>query len=99
MGLKNPYYIEYLSNEMTRRAEANPAQSLRSFAKDLDIDPSQLSKILSRKIVPSLKITEKIINKLPISDNERIDFAKSVAEELKCRAIDYLEPTQSDCEK
>jgi hypothetical protein len=45
---------EFLKSELERRKKRNPAYSLRSFAKDLNIDPSAFSRILlSRRKVPS----------------------------------------------
>ena len=38
-----------LRNELERRCKANPAYSLRAFAKFLGVDPSFLSKVLSGK--------------------------------------------------
>lgn len=43
-------FQNYLSNELQRRLADNPRYSLRAFARDLDIEPSLLSKILRRKI-------------------------------------------------
>lgn len=39
----------YLQTELTERCRANPAYSLRAFARDLDVEPSALSKILNGK--------------------------------------------------
>ena len=97
MGANVPFYINYLNNELERKIEVNPGYSLRAFAKTLEIDPSQFSKILSRKTIPSLKLTEHILLRLSISEKDRADFITSIAEEQKCKTINSLAPNITDC--
>lgn len=99
MGKKIPLYVEYLQRELTRRIENNQQYSLRAFAKFLDIDPSLLSKILSRKQVLSLKKAEQVTEKLFSQKKEMKCFLFSVAEEQKCCSLSKLTTDLTTCDK
>lgn len=87
----------YLSNILDDRLANNSNYSLRSFAKSLNIDASHLSKILSRKQILSMRLTELIIQSLNVTGKERILFIESVAEEQKCKSIENLDSSLTDC--
>ncbi len=49
MQMTEPFYLYTLRESLSSRQSKNPAYSLRSFAKDLEIDSSNLSAILQNK--------------------------------------------------
>jgi len=68
--LKNSGFKLYLQQELIRRIKQNPNYSLRSFAKNLEIEPSSLSQILSNKRTLTDKMILKLSNKLSLSPKE-----------------------------
>lgn len=65
-----PIDIEFkniLSRELEERTKKNSGYSLRAFARDLGIDPSNMSKILSGKIRPYPKTKERILLEIGVS--------------------------------
>lgn len=61
--LEKNEFRNYLQKELIRRCQANSRYSLRAFAKNLQIEPSFLSKILNGK----KPITQKTFKKLSLS--------------------------------
>lgn len=70
--MKNDPLIEILKKELIRKKSRNASYSLRSYSRDLEIDPSNLSKLLAyqKSIGPRLRI--KIGKKLGFT-NEAIE--------------------------
>ena len=64
--------IEHLQKTFKARTQKNPAYSLRSFARSIEIDSSTLSAILRRKRPLSLKTARHILEKLEINDPEKV---------------------------
>lgn len=58
--MNNDQMVDKIRAELQRRRVKNPSYSLRSFARDLDVDPSNLSKILARKKSPGKYLALKI---------------------------------------
>jgi uncharacterized protein (TIGR02147 family) len=90
MGRKNnhltnhsnlPFHLAVLSEEFSKRIRKNARYSLRAFSKFLGIDPGQMSKILNRQTVLSVKSASKISEKLNLSPHEIHLFIASVGEE------------------
>ncbi len=75
-------YREYLNSKLLEKKQRNEAYSLRSFARDLDISPGVLSKILNSKFTPSLAMALKITNQLKLRRIEQRVFVKAVVEDL-----------------
>ena len=69
---------QILSEALNERKAANPAYSLRSFARDLGLPPSQLSHVIkgSRGLGP--KTAEKIAQRLSLSATEQSVFTASL---------------------
>ena len=63
-------FAVFLHNELERRKKSNRNYSLRAFARDLDIEPSMLSKILRKKLVVSLKVLERLAPKAGLVEPE-----------------------------
>jgi transcriptional regulator with XRE-family HTH domain len=71
--MEAPKYLDFvdrLNQELLKRLERNEKYSLRAFARDLDLDPSNLSKILKRKKAPSIKQIKYIAKNLKIEEEE-----------------------------
>lgn len=73
-------FSSFLDSKLNERQMRNSSYSLRSFARDLDISPGVLSKLLNNKFVPSLAMAIKITNKLGLRRIEQKTFIKSVVE-------------------
>lgn len=86
-------YTTILAAELSRRMDANPSYSLRSFARALVIAPSALSEILSGKRIPSKKMSEKIIRSLNLSPLEQTQFMVSVAKSKTELGIKRISPS------
>lgn len=85
-----PYHVEILIQEIAKRKASNSRYSLRAFARFLGIAPSTLSRVLSNSQELSLSGSKKIMRKLKFTEEQKITFITSVAEEKKRRAIQTL---------
>jgi uncharacterized protein (TIGR02147 family) len=74
-----PFYRQFLMSELARRCSKNSRYSIRAFAQALDIDPGTTSRLISGKQVPGLKMSEKILESLDPSPEEREQFLSSLA--------------------
>lgn len=72
-----------LERELEERISSNSSYSLRAFARDLQIDPSNLSKILSGKTNPFTKTKERILLDLGYSPLEVRDLLQDRTTSLK----------------
>ncbi|MDO9181908.1 MAG: DUF4423 domain-containing protein [Bacteriovorax sp.] len=79
--MKNDPLIEILKNEFTRKKTRNGSYSLRSYSRDLDLDPSNLSKIMSyqKTIGPTLR--SRIGLKLGFNEKEIKSWLKPATHE------------------
>lgn len=78
MKTSESYYLSRLREELTRRQAVNSGYSLRAFARDLEMDSSNLSAILrSKRQLPSARL-ETVIEKLGLSPKEKMLFSSSV---------------------
>jgi len=76
-------YRSMLSAEFQKRREQNPAYSLRAFARDLQMSPAGLSRVLSGLRSLSPKAASKLMSALRFSEDEREYFLASVESEFK----------------
>jgi transcriptional regulator with XRE-family HTH domain len=76
-------YKDLIEQKYTEKINKNPRYSLRSFAKQLEIDPGALSQILSGKRIPSYKMMQKFVSKLSLTDKQRKIFEHTVAQAHK----------------
>ena len=67
-------YRDILQLRFDQRHGRNPAYSLRAYARDLKISPSQLSEVLSRRHHLSATVAESIGKQLAFDDAERAFF-------------------------
>lgn len=74
-------YRRILKEELARRSLRNPAYSLRSFARDLNIAPSTLSEVIKGRHGFSPENANRIVMKLNLNDGERDIFRTLVSAE------------------
>lgn len=86
-------YRHIIQEEYNFRSKENPAYSLRAFARDLEIGPSQLSEILNEKIGLSSKKAISVARKLGLSDKETLIF-KALVEVEHGRSSQIVEGAQ-----
>ena len=72
------YYVKKLHDALAQRQSNNPSYSLRAFARDLDIDPSQLSKIMTGKRLLSEDLATQIVRELKLDHTESMLFQESI---------------------
>ena len=96
MVLNREDYREILRNELSQRIKHNPSYSIRAFARDLSLSPSQVSHILNGRKGLSPKTAVQIGKTLGWSDSEIEYFASLVSSQharsaaLKSAAKKYL---------
>ncbi len=76
---KTPFYFQCLKDALSLRCQKNPSYSLRAFARALRLDPTALSRILSGKQVPSLKVAHQCIQVLELGPEQSRKFLLSLA--------------------
>lgn len=68
------YYIQKMKEHLSIRQRQNPHYSLRAYARDLDIHPSTLSKIIKGERSLPLKNAQRVVEKMSLSPKERTLF-------------------------
>ena len=63
--------IDYLENELNTRILRNPSYSIRAYARDLDVESSSLSRVLSSKREISLNFANKVLNELKVPEHTK----------------------------
>lgn len=71
-------FSTFLNNELVRRQSANSSYSLRAFARDLEIEPSLLSKILRKKVPVTLKMLDRLAPSVGLVEPELISYREYV---------------------
>ncbi len=92
-------YRLILKSKLESRKIKNKRYSLRAFARDLDIDASYLAKINSGKVLLSVDLAAQIANKLNLSQDKYTQFILSAADEQKCHALYFVDPSLTDCDQ
>lgn len=95
--MKNRCFKEILSKELESRSKKNAGYSLRAFARDLQIDPSNLSKILTGKTDPFKKTKERILLDLGISRKEILNIITTENQHEELKNFDYLDIEAFEC--
>ncbi len=75
-------YKDCINRYLGEKQQKNTLYSLRAFARDLDISPSILSKILNDKKTPSLALGTKIAIALKLGRNEQRLFIDSLSKKI-----------------
>lgn len=79
-----------LRKELLTRRERNPRYSLRALARDLGMDPSSISRVLSEKEVPSDSFLVSIMTKLNWCSEDKNAFVLAVVKERADRTVSKL---------
>ncbi len=85
--IETPHFAEIMKREFSRRVEKNPAYSLRSFARALQISSTTLSLIFSGSRVPSVQVTERLVSALSLSPKEESEFLASLIKVHKRKGV------------
>lgn len=70
--------VGVLTSIFKKRKQRNPKYSLRSFARDLEISPGRLSRILNEKDEPGPKFIDAILKTKTLGPAEREEIQRSV---------------------
>lgn len=96
MQTNEPFYLYTLKESLLRRQRKNPAYSLRAFAKDLEIDSSNLSAILQNKRSLPNKRSSHIAKKLKLTPKESALFvASTLRKQMAIDAIQVIHDTKN----
>ena len=87
-----PFYRTCLKEELALRCERNRQYSVRAFARAIRTDAGALSRILSGKQVPSLKLAQQLMSALDLEPKDQQGFLASLAEEHRSRGMKRLNP-------
>lgn len=83
-------YIQIIKDEFEERKSKNPSYSLRAFAKNLNIDPSSLSSILSNKRALPLSKADGFIVKLKLNEDKSQIFMRSLLSQVTKKSHNYV---------
>lgn len=72
------FYLKKLHDVLAQRQRVNPLYSLRAFARDLDVDPSFLSKIMTGKRLLSADLAVVMVRLLKLDPTESMLFTESI---------------------
>ena len=87
------FYLKKLKEDFSRRQRANPAYSLRAYAKTLGVPPTTLSQVLLGKRPLPIKSTRQVLDRIPLNARDRTLFLSSL--EKKQVSLDQIQiPTQ-----
>jgi len=79
-----------LQEELVKRCRINPSYSMRGFARDIEIDNSLLSKLLSGKRPIGKKLAFKLLEKLDLDTNTYESFLNSNIDEVDVVTYEQL---------
>ena len=65
---------DFIAAELTARIDRNPKYSMRAFARDIELPPSTLSRIIANKREPSPKMALAILDLLELNTDEADDY-------------------------
>lgn len=86
------FYQKCLREELQRRCESNPRYSVRAFARALRIDVGAVSRFLSGKQTPSMKMAKKLLAVIELSTEDEQSFLSSLAQTQKSRKLQRVSP-------
>lgn len=90
LNLPLSFHIQVLFDELQARKQKNAMYSMRAFANQLEIHPSALSRAMAGKEELSLQACRRMIKRLPLTEEEKLRFVTSVADEKYERAMRTL---------
>jgi uncharacterized protein (TIGR02147 family) len=80
-------YLRLLKHALAKRCDQDPGYSLRTFARNVGISVSSISRILSGKQIPSFKHTQKICHTFAFDPAVRSLFVNSVVKAQRSRHL------------
>ncbi len=83
-------FRQFLADELNRRAQSTPRYSLRAFARQLEVDSSFLSKILTGKRTVTIRTIRLFGERLNLPHNELHKFADASREKKIKRKLDRM---------
>lgn len=87
-------FATFLNSELVRRQTVNSSYSLRAFARDLNIEPSLLSKILRKKIPITLKMLERLAPSAGLNEPDLNSYRDHVKSAEGMKHLDSLQDKQ-----
>ena len=87
-------FATFLNSELVRRQTTNTSYSLRAFARDLNIEPSLLSKILRKKIPVTLKMLERLAPSAGLNEPDIAVYREYVKNTEGMKHFDTLQDKQ-----
>lgn len=87
-------FATFLNSELARRQSTNTSYSLRAFARDLNIEPSLLSKILRKKIPITLKMLERLAPSAGLQEPALASYRDYVKSSEGMKHLDGLQDIQ-----
>lgn len=87
-------FATFLNSELVRRQNTNSSYSLRAFARDLNIEPSLLSKILRKKIPVTLKMLERLAPSAGLHEPDLAVYREYVKSFEGIKHLDTLQDKQ-----
>ena len=87
-------FATFLHSELVRRQTTNSSYSLRAFARDLNIEPSLLSKILRKKIPVTMKMLERLAPSAGLVEPDLTSYRDFVKNSEGMKSFDGLEDKQ-----
>lgn len=79
-------FYTLLNKYFELKKSKNKRYSLRAFAHHLTLEPSQVSKILRRKVKPRLKTIELILAKIQIETSRKSSIIARISQDLEKKA-------------
>lgn len=78
MTYSEPYYLQKLKEDLSKRQKRSSSYSLRAFARDLDVHPATMSLVIQGKRCLPLKFSRPVADKLNLGPRERTLFLESI---------------------
>jgi uncharacterized protein (TIGR02147 family) len=89
-----PFYLQRLKEDLSRRQRKSPSYSLRAFARDLDLHPATLSLMFKGKRSLPFKNSVSVADKLNLGPKERTYFLESLHREKT--SLDKIKISDND---
>ncbi len=78
METENAFYQTKLKEGLSLRQRENPQYSLRAYARDLDVHPGTLAKVIKGDRPLPIKFSQNVVNKLKLGPRDRTLFMESL---------------------
>ncbi len=89
-------HLDILRAELLKRRRMNPRYSLRSFARSLEMDPGNLSKVMAEKRGLPIVTAQKLADRLQLDSQQRHVFLSSVWTRDKTNSLNHVQQIDTD---